>query len=220
MALREAFEQGRPHDGDRIVSPPSAEASFGRAMVVEWTPVGPDPRRRGRARRYRRQLDYAMPIELPQGPCIFCERISAGTHPERWATIDEDEHTVGVINPRQYEEGQAMVLPKRHAPTVLDLTDDEAGALMLAVRRIAQAMVAAFDPDGITLFQNNGVASYQQVPHVHARRAAPLRRRLGRRPALSGRPDARRPDKRFEERPCQRTGWMRWRSASGRSSTP
>ncbi len=107
-----------------------------------------------------------MPIELPQGPCIFCERI-AGTHPERWALIDEDEFAVAVINPRQYEEGQAMVLPKRHAPTVLDLTSDEASALMLAVRRVARAMVAAFDPDGITLFQNNGVASYQQVPHVH-----------------------------------------------------
>ena len=107
-----------------------------------------------------------MPIELPQGPCIFCERI-AGKHPERWGVIEEDELTVAVINPRQYEEGQAMVLPKRHAPTVLDLTDEEASALMRQVRRMAQAMVAAFNPDGITLFQNNGVASYQQIPHVH-----------------------------------------------------
>jgi diadenosine tetraphosphate (Ap4A) HIT family hydrolase len=28
-------------------------------------------------------------------------------------------------------------------------------------------MVAAFDPDGITVYQNNGVASRQEVPHVH-----------------------------------------------------
>jgi histidine triad (HIT) family protein len=38
---------------------------------------------------------------------------------------------------------------------------------MRTVRRVAEAMVAVFDPDGITLFQNNGVASYEQVPHVH-----------------------------------------------------
>jgi histidine triad (HIT) family protein len=107
-----------------------------------------------------------VPFELPQGPCIFCERIAC-IHPERWAVIDEDELTVAVINPRQFEEGQAMVIPLRHAPTLLDLTPGEAAALLQHAQRIAKAMVAAFDPDGITLFQNNGVASYQQIPHVH-----------------------------------------------------
>jgi diadenosine tetraphosphate (Ap4A) HIT family hydrolase len=107
-----------------------------------------------------------VPIELPQGPCLFCERIAGDrTHP--WAVIDEDDLTIVVINPRQYEEGQAMILPRRHAATVLDLTDEEAGALMRQVQRVGRAMVAAFDPDGITIFQNNGVASFQQVPHVH-----------------------------------------------------
>jgi histidine triad (HIT) family protein len=107
-----------------------------------------------------------MPIELPQGSCIFCERI-AGTYPERWAVIDEDALTIAVINPRQYEEGQAMVVPRRHAPTLLDLTDAEAAGIFQHAQRIAKAMVAAFDPDGITLWQNNGVASLQEVPHVH-----------------------------------------------------
>ena len=107
-----------------------------------------------------------MPFDLPQGPCIFCERI-AGQRPERWGVIDRDELTISVINPRQYEEGQAMVLPVRHAPTLLDLTEPEAAALMQQARRLAMAMVAALDPDGITIFQNNGVASYQQIPHVH-----------------------------------------------------
>lgn len=106
-----------------------------------------------------------MPLELPQGPCIFCERIAG--QGDRWAVIEEADLTIAVINPRQYEEGQAMVLPVRHAPTLLDLTDAEAAALMVGARRIAQAMVGAFDPDGITIFQNNGVASHQQVPHVH-----------------------------------------------------
>lgn len=107
-----------------------------------------------------------MPIELPQGRCIFCERI-AGIDPERWTVIDEDDLTVAVINPRQFEEGQAMVIPRRHAATLLDLTADEAAALLQHAQRIAKAMVAAFDPDGITLWQNNGVASLQEVPHAH-----------------------------------------------------
>jgi histidine triad (HIT) family protein len=106
-----------------------------------------------------------MPIELPQGPCIFCERL-AGERTD-WAVIHQDESTVSFIAPRQFEEGQALVIPRRHAPTLLDLEDDEAGALMRHVRRLARAMVAAFDPDGLTLYQNNGVVSYQEVPHVH-----------------------------------------------------
>ena len=106
-----------------------------------------------------------MPIELPEGPCIFCERVAGGR--SDWAVIDEDELTVSFINPRQFEVGQALVIPRRHAPTLLDLTDAEAAAVLQHARRLAQAMVDAFDPDGITLWQNNGVASLQEVPHAH-----------------------------------------------------
>jgi histidine triad (HIT) family protein len=106
-----------------------------------------------------------MPIEVPEGRCIFCERISN----ERgdWAVIDQDDLTISFVNPRQFEEGQSLVIPRRHAPTILDLTDNEAAAIFQHAKRIAQAMVAAFDPDGITLWQNNGVASLQEVPHAH-----------------------------------------------------
>jgi histidine triad (HIT) family protein len=107
-----------------------------------------------------------VPFDLPeQDPCLFCERIAGDR--DDWAVFYEDTSTIAFINPRQFEEGQALVVPRRHAPTVLDLTDDEAADLMRTVRRVAIAMAAAFDPDGLTLYQNNGVASYQEVPHVH-----------------------------------------------------
>ncbi len=106
-----------------------------------------------------------MPFELPLGPCVFCERV-AGERDD-WAVIDQDDLTVSFVNPRQFEVGQALVIPRRHAPTLLDLTDEEATSLITHARRIAQAMVAAFDPDGLTLWQNNGVVSLQEVPHAH-----------------------------------------------------
>jgi histidine triad (HIT) family protein len=106
-----------------------------------------------------------VPFDLPQGPCIFCERISG----ERsdWAVIEQDDLTISWVAPIQFEEGQALVIPRRHAETLLDLTDDESVSLMRHVRRIADAIVAAFEPDGLTLYQNNGVVSYQAIPHVH-----------------------------------------------------
>jgi len=107
-----------------------------------------------------------MPIELPDfDPCLFCERV-AGERDD-WEVLASDELTVSFMIDLQFEEGQALVIPRRHAPTLLDLTDPEAAALMHAVRRLAQAIVDAYDPDGITLYQNNGVASLQAIPHVH-----------------------------------------------------
>jgi len=41
MALREAFEQGRLHDGDKIVLVAFGGGLVWGAMVLEWTPVGP-----------------------------------------------------------------------------------------------------------------------------------------------------------------------------------
>ena len=60
-----------------------------------------------------------------------------------------------------------LVIPKRHAPTIVDLTDEEAVALIHATRRAAKALVDAYDAPGINTYQNNGVASGQTVAHFH-----------------------------------------------------
>ena len=107
-----------------------------------------------------------MPIRLPEmDPCYFCE-IVGGTS-DRWNVVEQTDLTITMLNGRQFEAGQCLVLPVRHAPTLLDLTAEEDGAIMAAARRLAKAMVTAFDPDGILLYQNNGVGSAQEVPHFH-----------------------------------------------------
>ena len=107
-----------------------------------------------------------MPIELPKvDVCLFCERLEGRR--DDWAVVDEDDLTVCFINPLQFEVGQVLVIPRRHAPTLVELLDDESVAVMRATQRVAKAMIAAFDPDGLTIYQNNGVASMQGVPHTH-----------------------------------------------------
>ena len=106
-----------------------------------------------------------MPIELPQVDCVFCERI-AGVRDD-WAVIEETADTIAFVNAAQFEAGQSLVIPRRHAPTLLDLTDDEAAAVMATIRRLSRAIVEAYDPDGVTIYQNNGAASLQAVPHCH-----------------------------------------------------
>lgn len=63
--------------------------------------------------------------------------------------------------------GALLVIPKRHAPTVLDLEGAEAEALIHHVRRLSAALMKAFDPAGLNIFQNNGISAGQTVPHYH-----------------------------------------------------
>ena len=107
-----------------------------------------------------------MPMRLPEmDPCPFCELVSR--HDGHWQVVEETPLTLTILNGRQYEIGQCIVLPVRHAPTLLDLTTEEEGAVMAAARRAARALMNAFDPDGILLYQNNGIGSGQEVPHFH-----------------------------------------------------
>src|SRR2546427_2479430 len=78
----------------------------------------------------------------PPGQCLFC-RLVAGEIPS--AKVFEDEQTIAFMDIGQVNPGHVLVASKRHAVTLLDLTPDEAGAVMRTAQRVAQAVQAAFD---------------------------------------------------------------------------
>ena len=100
----------------------------------------------------------------PPGQCIFC-RLIAGEIPA--ARVYEDAQTIAFMDLGQVTPGHVLVASKRHAPTLYELTAEEAGAVMQTAQRVAAAAEAAFAPDGITLFQANGAAGGQTVFHFH-----------------------------------------------------
>ena len=97
--------------------------------------------------------------------CFFCEIANGHTH--QWQIIEEDDLTMTLLNGRQFEMGQCVIIPRRHAPTLLDLEAAEEGAVMAAAKRLSRALVDAYSPDGMLIYQNNGVGSGQEVPHYH-----------------------------------------------------
>mgnify|MGYP003580344088 CR=1 FL=1 len=106
------------------------------------------------------------PFRMPtMDPCYFCEIISGTT--DQWNVIERTALTITVLNGRQFEIGQCMVMPNRHAQTLFDLTVQEDVGIMQAARRPSAASVKAFAPDGVLLYQNNGAGSGQEVPHYH-----------------------------------------------------
>ena len=101
----------------------------------------------------------------------MCETVErhAWTYEERdcpSAVVAEDEVALSFIRDDR-QDGYSYVIPKRHVPVLTDLRPDEASAVMAMVHQLARALVAELSPDGLNIFQNNGLVANQTVPHVH-----------------------------------------------------
>lgn len=81
--------------------------------------------------------------------------------------IHEDEHTLSFLDIMPSAEGHTLVIPKTFAETIFDLSADDAAALMRTTHKVAMAVKEGLGPPGVMLFQLNGAAAGQSVPHVH-----------------------------------------------------
>lgn len=96
--------------------------------------------------------------------CIFCD-IIAGHAPAAWvARLDS---AVALVDPRRAQAGHVLVVPTRHVERFHELDDASAQGMMSLAVRVAAALQATFDPEGLSLWQSNGSAAGQEVPHVH-----------------------------------------------------
>jgi diadenosine tetraphosphate (Ap4A) HIT family hydrolase len=71
------------------------------------------------------------------------------------------------VNLRQYEKGALLVIPTRHASTVVDLPLDIIAMIHTEAALLGRALVRAFGATGLNIFQNNGIDAGQHVPHFH-----------------------------------------------------
>jgi histidine triad (HIT) family protein len=110
--------------------------------------------------------DVGVGIAVPEAGrrCSFCGTLD-GEFP--YTILCRDDETAIMVTREQRGVGHLLVIPIAHRATVLDLAPDEAAAVMTGVQRAARALSAAYDPEGICVWQNNGVPARQMVPHVH-----------------------------------------------------
>ncbi|GIG29612.1 hypothetical protein Cma02nite_22120 [Cellulomonas marina] len=97
--------------------------------------------------------------------CPFCQ-IAAARVPDA-RVVYEDQHTIAFFPDRPATRGHTLVVPKRHAPSVWDLTPEEGGQLARTVLLVADAVREAVHPDGMNIVQSNGAVATQTVEHVH-----------------------------------------------------
>jgi histidine triad (HIT) family protein len=96
--------------------------------------------------------------------CLFC-RIVSGEVPSR--VVVKDEAVTAFLDLRQPHRGHTLVVPNRHVENLYDLEDEDGRAVIACARRVARAAHAAFAPEGLSLWQSNGPAAFQEVPHFH-----------------------------------------------------
>ena len=96
--------------------------------------------------------------------CVFC-RIRDGQIPS--TRVYEDERTIAFMDINPLNEGHALVIPRTHAATLFEADEADLRAAIATAKRVAVAIRAAVQPDGLNLLQANGAAAFQSVPHLH-----------------------------------------------------
>ena len=106
-----------------------------------------------------------MGIDVPlHEMCPFCEYVAGS---RRCAFVARGETASAFVNPTQYECGALLVIPNSHVTTILEATPTDVVAVARLAQTVARALDLAFHLTGLNVFQNNGLASGQQVSHYH-----------------------------------------------------
>ena len=81
--------------------------------------------------------------------------------------IFEDNSHIAIMDKYPIQLGHSLVMPKVHHEKIVDMSNDEVGALFSRVPAVARAILAATGADGFNIGQNNGKSANQIIPHVH-----------------------------------------------------
>ena len=102
--------------------------------------------------------------EEKMADCIFC-MIVQGKIP--CARLMEDDHVISFLDINPINPGHALVVPKKHYPTLFEIPAEELEACILASQKIGKAVFKAVGASGLNLVQNNFRSAGQLIDHVH-----------------------------------------------------
>jgi histidine triad (HIT) family protein len=96
--------------------------------------------------------------------CVFC-KIVRGELPS--FTIYEDDRVLAFADINPISPGHTLVIPKKHAENLYEISTRDLAAIHFASQKIAEAMRRALHPSGIAALQLNGKGANQVVMHYH-----------------------------------------------------
>src|SRR4051812_17278218 len=82
------------------------------------------------------------------------------------ARVFEDDHVYAFMDAFPQSRGHTLVIPKHsQARNLLEEEPEKLAQVILGVQRVARAVKAAFEPEGVMIFQANGAPAGQTVFH-------------------------------------------------------
>ena len=74
---------------------------------------------------------------------------------------------MAVLDVAPATKGHVLILPKEHATTLDELSDDKASKILVLAKKIIKAMMKVHGFTNYNLIQNNGKLAGQTVGHYH-----------------------------------------------------
>lgn len=97
--------------------------------------------------------------------CIFCKIVNKEIPSD---VLWENDKAFVILDINPHAPGHAMVIPKSHRETVLDLAPDEIEPLFSLMKETTERLKrSTLAPEGFTIGINHGVAAGQAVAHLH-----------------------------------------------------
>ena len=96
--------------------------------------------------------------------CPFCAIVAGQLEA---SVVAQTPTALAFLDVRQAVPGHVLVVPREHVEDIHAIDPALAGEVMQLGVRVAQALRMAFNPPGLNLWQSNGAAGGQEVPHFH-----------------------------------------------------
>lgn len=93
--------------------------------------------------------------------CLLCNVVRGQLKAEK---IIESDTAIGIMNTVEpLSRGHCVFFPKRHAPKLHDVDDQDLSEVLVLIKRVA----AALELENYNVLQNNGTLANQTVFHAH-----------------------------------------------------
>lgn len=99
-----------------------------------------------------------------KGDCIFCKIIRKEIPAH---LLYENSHALSFLDINPANKGHALIIPKKHAETTLDLNEKELKELIVVVMKVAKAVKKTMGSQAFNIIQNDGKLAGQLVMHAH-----------------------------------------------------
>lgn len=117
---------------------------------------------------WRHQYIESFKNEKGNEGCIFCNAVKEKINDEDCLVVSQKKRTLVMLNLYPYNNGHLMIVPFRHAPSIIELTEKELTNAMILIRHSIVILSKIMKPQGFNIGANIGKAAGAGIDsHIH-----------------------------------------------------